>query len=190
MSMVAAPPVSRIVITGSECTGKTTLAEQLARELATLWVPEFARQYALDVARPLGPADVEPIARGQLEAEDRALEHLAQLEPRPRVIVLDTDLVSTVVYAHHYYGGCPQWIVDAAQRRLGDVYLLSEIDVPWTADGVRDRPAARAEIHELFRQWLSRLGALVFPVAGLGRERLAAALDALERARLIGSAEA
>lgn len=174
--------VRRIVVTGSECTGKTTLAEQLARELGTIWVPEFARRYAERLSRPLGPQDVEPIAKGQMEAEERALARLEELDPRPPILVLDTDLVSTVVYAHHYYGTCPDWIVEEAQRRLGDAYLLCDIDIPWTADGVRDRPYDRAEIQQLFAHWLARLGAAVFPVRGRGPQRLDAALEALHRA--------
>ena len=48
-------------------------------------------------------------------------------------MLLDTDLVSTVVYSRHYYGDCPAWIEAAAVRRLADLYLLHDIDVPWTA---------------------------------------------------------
>ena len=33
----------RVVVTGSECTGKTTLAEELATHYETVRVPEFAR---------------------------------------------------------------------------------------------------------------------------------------------------
>ena len=72
-----------------------------------------------------------------------------------RVVVKDTDLVSTVVYASHYYGSCPAWIERAARERLGDLYLLLHPDVPWVADGLqRDRPADRARLHQLFRERL------------------------------------
>jgi NadR type nicotinamide-nucleotide adenylyltransferase len=37
--------VRRIVVTGPESTGKTTLAQGLAERLATTWVPEYARAY-------------------------------------------------------------------------------------------------------------------------------------------------
>ena len=35
----------RVVVTGSECTGKTTLATELAQHYDTVWVPEFLRQF-------------------------------------------------------------------------------------------------------------------------------------------------
>ena len=37
--------VTRVVVTGSESTGKTTLAQQLAEHFQTLWVPEFGPGY-------------------------------------------------------------------------------------------------------------------------------------------------
>jgi len=62
--------VPRIVVIGSESTGKTTLAAQLAQAMGTLWVPEYSRVYAEQVQRMLTAADVEPIARGQVAAEN------------------------------------------------------------------------------------------------------------------------
>ena len=35
----------RVVVTGSECTGKTTLATELAQHYGTAWVTEFVRQF-------------------------------------------------------------------------------------------------------------------------------------------------
>ena len=83
------------------------------------------------------------------------------------VVIKDTDLVSTVVYAHHYYGACPEWVERAAQARLGDLYLLLHPDVPWVEDGLqRDRPASRALLHGLFTARLSALGARVIDITG------------------------
>jgi len=98
--------IHRIVVTGSESTGKTTLARTLALELRAPWVPEFARDYAAARGGVLSAADVEPIARGQVAREDAAMAALGDRG----VLVLDTDLVSTTVYAEHYYGRCPAWI--------------------------------------------------------------------------------
>lgn len=156
-----------IVVTGSECTGKTTMAEQLAAQFEAPWSAEFAREYVDRKDAPLDASDVEPIARGQIAAEDAALAAGA------RIVVKDTDLISTVVYARHYYGSCPAWIERAARERLGDVYLLLHPDVPWVADGLkRDRPAARAEMHGLFAAALAEFGARVVDVAGGVRSKI------------------
>jgi NadR type nicotinamide-nucleotide adenylyltransferase len=167
--------VPKIVITGSECTGKTTLAGQLAAEYETIASVEFARRY-LDVkAAPLDVFDVEPIAHGQMAEEDAAALAAS------RLLVLDTDLVSTVVYARHYYGGCPDWIVRAARARLADAYLLLMPDVPWVPDGTqRDRPHARAEIHVAFLETLRSFGARVHEIAGTWDRRRQAARNIVE----------
>lgn len=144
-----------VVVTGSECTGKTTMAAALAERFDAAWSREFAREYVDRNKTALGPSDVEPIARGQLAGE-RAAERAAALR-QSQVVVRDTDLVSTSVYSRHYYGVCAGWIAAAARERLGDVYLLLLPDVPWVADGLqRDRPAEgdRARMHALFREAL------------------------------------
>lgn len=171
--------VHRVVVTGGESTGKTTLARALAEAHAGVWVPEAAREAALAKSSPLGPEDVEPIARAHVAAADAALR-----EARERglaLLVLDQDLLSTVVYARHYYGSCAPWIERLAVERLGDLYLLCHPDLPWAADGIRDRPVGRDEIHSLFRDALAGAGANVVEVSGAGEARTSRALAAVER---------
>lgn len=165
----------RVVLTGSESTGKTTLAADLAQRYATAWSPEFAREYLDRKRAPLLASDVEPIARGQIAGEDAAAGRAT------RLLVLDTDLLSTVVYSRHYYGRCPEWIDRAARERLGDLYLLHHPDVPWEPDGAkRDRPRDRAEVHGLFRATLEELGARSVDVRGAWPERRVAAVAAID----------
>jgi NadR type nicotinamide-nucleotide adenylyltransferase len=167
----------RIVVTGGECTGKTTLAEALAARWETSWAAEAAREVA--AARPgvLGAEDVPVIARTHLRLADEASR--AAAEAGRALVFLDQDLVSTVVYARHYYGSCPPRIERLAVERRGDLYLLCHPDLPWTADGVRDRPAARGEIHALFAAALAAAGAKVVGVTGHGSEREALAAAAV-----------
>jgi NadR type nicotinamide-nucleotide adenylyltransferase len=165
----------RIVVTGSECTGKTTLARRLAGHLGAPWLPEAARGYAIERRRAglaLSAADVEPIARQVIAAEDDALASA------PALLVLDTDLISTVVYARHYYGASPAWLEAEARARRGTRYLLCMPDLPWLPDGIRDQPAARETIHQLFRDALAEFGATVSIVSGHGGVRDTAAMAA------------
>jgi NadR type nicotinamide-nucleotide adenylyltransferase len=169
--------MKRVVVTGSECTGKTTLAGDLARQFGTVCVAEYAREYldrkVATTGLPLDERDVEPIARGQIAAEDRGAATAKGL------LVLDTDLVSTTVYARHYYGACPAWIDQAARDRRGDLYLLCDIDVPWVADSVRDRPHHREHIHALFVEALNTLGAPYVLIRGSWAARLTTAVAAV-----------
>jgi nicotinamide riboside kinase len=128
------------------------------------------------MARPLDASDVEPIARGQIAEADAAESRAEDL------LVLDTDLVSTAVYARHYYGTCPAWIEQAARKRRADLYLLCAPDLPWEADGQRDRGDRRAEMHRLFAVALGALGAGVTLVEGVGSAREEAARSAVIQA--------
>ncbi len=163
----------RIVVTGSECTGKTTLARLLADHFRAPWSPEYSRQFAASVGRTLTAADIEPIARGQIALEDTVIAAASGLA------VHDTDLVSTIVYAEHYFAEAPPWLMSTARARLGDLYLLLDTDIDWEADDVRDRPFSRAELHAGFVKTLERLAAPVAAVQGLGSARLANALAAI-----------
>lgn len=173
------PPTRRIVLTGPECSGKTTLAAALASVLGAPWTPEAAREVAEASGGELSAATVEPIARLSMALEDAALA------ARPPVLVRDTDLVSTVVYARHYYGAVPAWLEEEARARRADLYLLCRPDLPWTPDGVRDRPMHREALLADFRAALAAIGARVVEIHGTGPARLAAA-SAAARAALAG----
>ncbi len=163
----------RVVVTGSECTGKTTLARELAAHFGTAWSPEYVREY-LDARRaPLTLADVDAIARGQMAAEDEAAHSTS------RVVLHDTDLLSTVVYSRHYYGSCPEWVERAARERRAPLYLLLRPDVPWVADPQRDRGRRRPEMHALFREALHEFRAPFRELSGTWTERRGRALGAI-----------
>jgi len=161
--------IARLCLTGPECTGKSTLAALLARESGTVCVPEYAREYAIAHGNTLTAADVEPIARGQL----------ALLERAPAHAILDTDLISTIVYARHYYGTCPQWIEDEARRRRADLYLLLDTDCEWLPDPARaPNPDDREDLFDAFRAALDEFDTRWQIVSGDWEERLRQALAA------------
>ena len=168
-------PGRRVVVIGPECTGKTTLARELADRYGVRWVPEYARAFVNQVRRPVRFDDVDAIGRGQRAAEDEAMR-----DGRP-LLVLDTDLVSTFVYSHHYYGDCPPWIEGAVPARLSDLYLLLGTDVPWQPEGyLREQPERREELYARFRQALEDLGARVVEVRGTWDQRRSTAIAAID----------
>jgi NadR type nicotinamide-nucleotide adenylyltransferase len=174
---MTAPHVTRVVVTGSESTGKTTLAHDLAAHFGALWVSEQSRTYAERANRSLNAEDVAPIASAQIAAEDAAL---ADARKRgDHWLFLDTDLISTVVYARHYYGACPPWIEAEAFARRGDLYLLAEIDIPWSPDGIRDRSDHREQLDQAFRDAMIEFRANSCHVRGLGEHRLASAIKCI-----------
>ena len=170
--------MKRVVLIGSESTGKTTLAERLARHYGVSWVPEFVRDYAIAKGAPLEASDVEAIASGQLTREDELRARAAALDEH--LLIGDTDLLSTAVYAAHYYGRAPDWVVEAARLRSPDLYLLMDIDLPWVADPQRDRGHRRPEMHALFRSAVEGSGAPFVVISGDPDGRFAAAHTAID----------
>lgn len=167
----------KVVLTGSESTGKTELAHRLAEHFHAPIAEEFVRDYAAQRGGRLSFGDHGPIAKGQMASEDAAIARARDL------VFLDTDLVSTVVYCQHYFGRSPEWIEREARARSGDLYLLMSPDIPWIPDGVRDRGEQRAEMHSLFKQKLEALGLSYVEIGGEREERLQRAVRAVEKLR-------
>lgn len=167
----------RVVLTGSESTGKTVLARQLAGHYGAELAPEFVRDFAIRKESAIDFADTEQIARGQIALED------AHAKRASRLLIQDTDLLSTVVYSQHYYGECAEWIRNAARERRPDLYLLLEIDVPWVHDDVRDRETRREDMQQLFRNAIAASGSAYAVIRGHWDQRLRLAREAIDMAR-------
>jgi nicotinamide riboside kinase len=59
--------IYRICITGTESTGKSTLAEKLSIYYKTMHVPDYSRYYIDQLSRPYNRMDVLEIAQGIIE---------------------------------------------------------------------------------------------------------------------------
>ena len=173
MEKIARP--FRVCLTGAESTGKTELAKALARHFSGVLVPEYSREYALARQNELSYSDVGPIAHGQMERQDEAQAGV----PPPHLIILDTDLLSTLVYSRHHFGAVPQWLESRVRDRLADLYLLLDIDVPWVWDPVRDSGETRKELHEDFFNALEEFGAQYELISGDWDERLRRSIEVI-----------
>ena len=167
----------RIVVSGSECTGKTVLTRALAANFDAPFSTESARDYVSELGRAVQFSDVEPIARRQIEIED------ALLGDGSRLYIFDTDLFSTLIYSRLYFGRCPGWIEPLCRARRADLYLLCGIDLPWIKDGFQrgqGTPKTRQHAHDLFTHVLNENGCSVTTVSGINNSRLECAISAIE----------
>ena len=170
-------PKKRIVLTGSECTGKTRLVQALAEHFGCPCSQEAARAYLDKKGAPLNRQDIEPIARQQIALEDTAASQPGSL------VIHDTDLLSTMIYAQHYYHYCPDWIIETAQSRARGLYLLCDSDLPWIPDGLqRDQGLhhQRSQIQALFVTVLRKTGQHWSTIGGLGQVRTLSAIATIE----------
>lgn len=136
-SCVRAHYVRRVCIFGPESTGKSTLANRLAEHFETVAVPEYARTLIESQNGKIELTDIPRIAAGQASSED-ALARAAN-----RVLICDTDLLLTTIWSHWLFETCPAEVSDQAVQRQYDLYLLTDVDVPWVEDQVRYLPEDR-----------------------------------------------
>lgn len=137
---------------GPESTGKTTLSRALAAHFDTVWAPEFARDYLQQKLDETGeicqPEDLMPIAIGQVKAENDALL------TAHKYLFCDTNLLVTKVFSEIYYNFCDPVLDKAARKHKYDLFFLTDIDVPWTKDDLRDSAENREMIFNTFKSAL------------------------------------
>jgi nicotinamide riboside kinase len=168
--------LTTVCLFGPESTGKSTLAAALARHYRTLHVTEYVRGF-LDATHSVGtPADVPWIARGQRAAEI-ATSHQAR-----RLLVCDTNLATIMLWSDVLFGDSPPWLREAALRQKFDVWLLTDIDVPFEPDPQRCFPdrADRAWLMQQCVGLLDRLGVTPVRLRGTPDERLRIATAAID----------
>ena len=151
--------VINVAILGAESTGKTTLCRDLAAHFGCPWVPEYMRTYlqAKWDKEHLTCTwdDLLPIAQGQIELENKLAAQAAQSDHN-HYLFCDTSLFELMVYSNWYYGDCPDALTQAALTHHYDLILLTEVDIPWVADDLRDSPHQRDEISAYFESQLTR----------------------------------
>lgn len=172
--------VIKVVLFGPESTGKTTLSEQLARHYNTVWVPEYAREYLQgkwnNERKTCEPHDLLPIAAGQMRLENGLTKKATN------ILICDTDLLETKVYSEAYYvGHCDPTLEKYALENSYDLYILTNIDIPWEEDDLRDKPNERSDMFRYFKDTLEKHHRNYILVTGSKRKRLQTAIEHIDK---------
>ena len=143
----------KVVLYGPESSGKTTLSRELAKYYNTIWIEEFAREYLQEKWNKENKTcelkDMLPIAIGQIKLENEFSKKAN------KILFCDTDLLETKVYSETYYNGfCDPVLEKYALENKYDLYILTDIDIPWIKDDLRDRPNNRKEMFLAFKEAL------------------------------------
>lgn len=174
--------ILKVVLFGPESTGKTTLSEQLARHYNTVWVPEYAREYLQNKwnneRKTCEPHDLPFIAEGQMRLENDLAKKATE------ILICDTDLLETKVYSEAYYlGECDPVLEQHALLNHYDLYLLTNIDIPWEKDDLRDKPDERERMFGYFKETLERYNRNFITLSGDKRTRLENAIKHIDKLR-------
>lgn len=150
--------VKKICIYGPESTGKSTLATNLAERFQTEYVPEVAREFI--TSNDFTVDDIISIA----DAHHRRIQQ--KLKTANKILICDTDVITTQIYCRHYLNIVPDILYDIETIIKYDKYFLMDIDVPWIADGLRDLGNRREDMMQVFRNELIQRGIKFTTVRG------------------------
>ena len=193
------PDIIKIIVTGPESSGKTTLAAALTAELDTGYVPEFARTYLAHLGRPYERNDLKIIYLGQIAWEDWYAQQL-HLSTAP-LLICDTDWTVIHVWEQYKFER-KEFEVRSLKFEVGEpssagsrtsnfklqtsnplelqtLYFLCSPDIPWQPDPLREHPAEREVLFEMYEDLLRNIQARYVIMRGTPAQRLENALAAI-----------
>jgi nicotinamide riboside kinase len=155
----------KIIVTGPESSGKTTLSKSLSEHLNSKLVNEFARDYLLNKNNTYNFKNLLEIAQNQYKLENK----------KSKIIVCDTDLLTIKIWSEHKFGKCDGWILDKinAQKKEQRIYLLCKPDLKWEYDPQRENELDRDKIFNIYKKELKILGHKFCIIEGDNRLNLA-----------------
>ncbi len=177
----------KIVIIGPESTGKSTLCKQLADHYKTDWVPEFAREYLGKRGMGYTYDDLLEISKGQVELEEQYLlkrkNDKLKTSTSRNLLFIDTDMYVMKVWSEFVFNNCHLWIIDQIVKRKYDLYLLCNIDLPWSADPLREYPdpEPREKLYRIYKDILINQTVPWVEISGDYRQRLNMAIEGIEK---------
>lgn len=172
--------IAKIVLFGPESTGKSTLAKALANHYNTHYVNEYMRIYLEQrLNQPnfeFTQKDLIPIAKGQMQQEN------LKTKQANKFLFCDTNLLQIYTYAKEYYPSFTHPVFENAIKKHNyDLYLLTDIDIPWEADPLRDKPHEREKMFRIFERTLKKLKLPYICVSGKLEKRIQLAIKEIER---------
>lgn len=165
----------KILITGPESTGKSSLVKSLAYFFQATYVEEYAREYIKLIKRDYIEEDLLEIAKGQIQREYKALKKTEKL------VFFDTDLTVIDIWSREKYGKTHPWILEEMRKRAYDLYLIPDIDLEWTFDPQRENPNDRDRLIKLYQQSFEIRNIPYHMVRGQGEERTQNAIELIRR---------
>ncbi len=165
--------IIKIAVVGPESTGKSTMSAHLAAHYHTIWVPEFARGYCENLTEPCTWQDEINMFHGQLALEEKLISQANKL------LICDTTFITIKIWSEHMFGKAPQEVLDKLKQHPYDLYLLLDIDMPWQDDPLRDFPNLREHFMQVWHDELKAINANYKVISGLGHNRYASAIDAI-----------
>jgi NadR type nicotinamide-nucleotide adenylyltransferase len=168
--------VARVAVLGAESSGKSVLAAELAERFRTTFVQEYGREHTAPmktVSEEIRPEDFLAIAAEHARRIDAAAGDAN------RILIVDTEALTTAVWSEWYLGSCAPDLWKWVDRQRLDHYLLLAPDLAWEDDGTREFPSRRVAFFHRLREELERRAWPYLLIEGDGAVRVERAVEAL-----------
>jgi len=166
--------LNKIAIIGPESTGKSLLTEDLSAYYNTVYVKEFARSFLSGLGRPYNQNDLLQIAKKQCESiklwEPKANEYL----------FVDTELIVIKIWSAFKYKNVHPWILEEIKKQDFNLYLLTDIDLEWEYDPLREHPSKRDQLFNLYLSELEKRKLPFVKISGHDKFRTLNAIEAID----------
>ena len=165
------PKTLKIVLTGPESSGKTTLCKSLSVHFNAKHIAEHAREY---LKNKKGKYDLNDIIRiNEIQTEN----HKNIIEP---MVFFDTDAITLIIWAKDKFNKSIDDFEITLRDNLPHLYLLCRSDLPWVYDPQRENPNDLNRIFRLHEQALKSMKIPFKYIEGKGEARLKNAILAIE----------
>lgn len=169
----------KVVVCGPECSGKSTLAAQLAKELHWVYIPEYARLFLEQHGPNYSFSDMVHMAFGQVKSEWLGR---VNLDPNSGV-VCDTSMLNYSIWLSLKYQLELPFVVEQMKADDTSLYLLLYPDIPWEHDVLRESNDTRIPIFKAYETYLKQ-HCLPYSIIR-GTDRLQQALDRIVDASIL-----
>ena len=160
----------RFVLTGPECSGKTTLSKSLAEHFQGEYLAEPARTI-LNEVEAYTPKDLLVILRGYINREDANFSDTT--------LFMDTDLQNLFLWWQEKYGPAPGKLIQAYKAQTDRFFLLCKPDLPWVFDPLRENPNDRERLFGLYYRDLVNRKLPFAIIEGDGERRLEMSIESV-----------
>ena len=181
----------KIILTGPESSGKTTLARQLAKHFKTPLVEEYVRTFFEKKQTPqYKQEDLLEIAHGQLDLEQQTYEVFKNLIGlSPQLLICDTDLLTIKIWSNEVYGNCSKKLTQLIDNQLVNLpsnitehyFLCSPTGIEWEEDPLRENPNDRERLFDIYEKELRFYKKNYKILRGSFEERLEKAIATIEK---------
>lgn len=162
--------IIKVVFVGAMSTGKSTITEALAKRHHSTFASEYGRDYWTEhqVDRRIGFEAFDEIAVGHLEREEAALQNA------DTYLFVDTNAITTYMFALDYHGKAPALLTRLALENAGryDLFFLCEDDIPYDNTWDRSGDQKRQVFHKQIIADLKQRRIPYIPLRGTLEERM------------------